>query len=147
MPDVRTVYERQPTNNRSAIGNRSRLFVEAVDGRSAIARRYRDLVAEHSSDLGGAELLSEAQRQMIRRASSLACWCEAVESRLAEGEDIDIGTYTTATNALRRVLVDLGLERCARDVTPSLDQYTALRQDFMEPTGKYGGAEAGEPCR
>lgn len=147
MPDVRTVYERQPTNNRSAIGNRSRLFVEAVDGRSAIARRYRDLVAEHSSDLGGAELLSEAQRQMIRRASSLACWCEAVESRLAEGEDIDIGTYTTATNALRRVLVDLGLERRARDVTPSLDQYTAMRQDSTESASEFGGAEAGEPCR
>ena len=117
MSEVRTAYDRQPANNRSAIGNRSRLFVDAVDGRSAIARRYRDLVAEHSSDMGGADGLSEAMRQMIRRAASLAVWCEAVECKLAEGEDIDISSYTTATNALRRVLVDLGLERRAKDVT------------------------------
>jgi hypothetical protein len=126
LSDLRTVYDRQPANNRSAIGNRSRLFVDQVDGRSAIARRYRDLVAEHSSDLGGAEILSEAQRQMIRRAASLACWCEAIECKLAEGADIDIGPYTTATNALRRVLVDLGLERRARDLTPTLAEFTHM---------------------
>ena len=127
MSGNRRVFERQPRNNRSAIGNGTRLFVDSLDGRSALARRYRDLVAEHTSDLGGADCLSEAQRQLIRRSASLAVWCEAVEAKLAAGEEIDIGTYTTATNALRRVLIDLGLERRARDATPSIETYLALR--------------------
>lgn len=141
LVEVRTVYDRQPANNRSAIGNRSRLFVDAVDGRSAIARRYRDLVAEHSSDLGGAEVLSEAQRQMIRRAASLACWCENIECKLAEGEDIDIGPYTTATNALRRVLVDLGLERRSKDVT--LHERLAAYQTRANASAPIAATEGG----
>jgi hypothetical protein len=147
LAEVRTVYDRQPANNRSAIGNRSRLFVDAVDGRSAIARRYRDLVAEHSSDLGGTGVLSEAQRQMIRRAASLACWCEAIESKLADGEDIDIGPYTTATNALRRVLVDLGLERRAKDITPSLDWFIAEIEADKATERAAGASNPSEPTR
>ena len=116
-----------PPATRSAVANGSRLFVEGLDGRSALARRYRDLVAEFTRDLGGDP--SEAQRQLIRRASSLAVWCEAVEVRLANGEDVDIGPYTTAANSLRRILADIGLERRARDVTPTLEQYLAQRAE------------------
>ncbi len=45
------------------------------------------------------------------------------EARLATGEVLDVQTYTTAVNALRRLLGDLGLERVARDVTPPLADY------------------------
>jgi hypothetical protein len=108
----------QASKGKSAISNGTRLFIDGLDGRSALARRYRDLVGEFVSDLGGAEVISEAQRAIIRRAASLCVWCEAVEVRLAAGEEIEITPYTTAANSLRRLLVDIGLERRARDVTP-----------------------------
>ncbi|MCT7375734.1 hypothetical protein [Chelativorans salis] len=114
-----------PPTARSAVANGSRLFVEGLDGRSALARRYRDLVASFTTDIGGDP--SESQKQLIRRAASLSTWCEAQEVRLANGEDIEIGPLTTAANSLRRILQDIGLERRARDVTPDLRTYLAQK--------------------
>lgn len=108
---------------RSAVANGSRLFIEELDGRSALARRFRDLVAEFAGDLGGQDCLSEAQRSIIKRAASLCVWCESIEVKLAKGEDVEIGPYTTAINSLRRLLQDIGLDRKAKDITPNLGDY------------------------
>ena len=35
----------------------------------------------------------------------------------------NISSYTTATNALRRLLEDIGQERRLKDVTPDLHEY------------------------
>jgi hypothetical protein len=62
---------------------------------------------------------------VIRRATTLAVWCEQAEADAAGGKPLNIGEYTTATNTLRRLLLDLGLERRMRDITPSIDSYIA----------------------
>jgi hypothetical protein len=74
-------------------------------------------------DLGGSEVLSEAQRQLVRRAAGLSVQGEAVEAQIIAGQEIDLGGYVTAINSLRRVLDTLGLKRVPKDVTPSLDHY------------------------
>jgi hypothetical protein len=99
------------------------VFLEGVDGRSVLARRYRDILASLVSDMGGDP--SEAQNLIARRASTLAVWCELAEAGMAKGDYLDIAEFTTATNALRRLLADIGLERRARDLTPSVDSYLA----------------------
>jgi hypothetical protein len=106
---------------RSQVSNGKDLFLEGVDGRSALARRYRDILAQLTSDIGGDP--SEAQSIIIRRATQLAVWCEQAEAEAAGGKALNIGEYATATNTLRRRLLDLGLERRMRDVTPSIDAY------------------------
>lgn len=126
MSADRTTKAPPPPTARSAVANGSRLFVEGLDGRSALARRYRDLVIEFTADLGDDP--TAAQKQLIRRAASLSTWCEAVEVRLANGEDVDIGPLTTAANSLRRILLDIGLRRVPRDVTPTLHDYLASGQ-------------------
>jgi hypothetical protein len=94
-------------------------LLPATDGRSMTARRFRDLVEFISSDLGGADRLSEGERQLIRRAAALSAECERQEALWARGEAaFDIAAYSTLTNALRRVLWTLGLKRVPRDVTP-----------------------------
>jgi hypothetical protein len=45
------------------------------------------------------------------------------EAASAAGGALDVGEFTTATNTLRRLLNDLGLERWMRDITPSIDAY------------------------
>jgi hypothetical protein len=125
MPVTRTTTANQQPTCRSRVSN-GRDLVAGADGRSAQARRYRDLMAEMTSDLGGADLLSEAQRQLIRRAAGLAVQAEAVEAAIIAGKDIDLGSYVTATNALRRVLDTIGLKRVAKD-TPDLARYLAAR--------------------
>ncbi len=106
MPADRNSNATPPPTARSVVANGSRLFVEGLDSRSALARRYRDLIFQFTADIGGNP--AEAQRQLIRRAASISTWCEAQECKLASGEDIDIGNFTTATNALRRVLQEIG---------------------------------------
>jgi hypothetical protein len=112
---------------RSRVSNRSSTFLDGVDGRSALARRYRDLLAEMISDMGGNP--TAAQDAIARRAATLCVWCELAEAEMAAGGKIDIGEFATTANAMRRLLVDLGLERKARDVTPSLSRYLADRKE------------------
>ena len=110
-------------SQRSRVANGSDLFSQPVDMRTTKARRFRDLVEQIASDLGGNDLLSEAQRQLIRRCATLSAHCEEIEAGFVRGEEIDIELYGQLTNILGRALSRLGLKRVARDITPQLDQY------------------------
>ena len=46
---------------------------------------------------------------------------------MAAGGEVDIGEFATVANAMRRLLVDLGLERRARDVTSDVNSYLASK--------------------
>jgi hypothetical protein len=116
-----TIAKAKP-QGRSRIGN-GKDILPGVDGRSLVMRRYKDILAQLIADMGGDP--SEAQNIIARRASTLAVWCEQAEADMANGAEIDIGEFTTATNALRRLLADIGLERMARNITPSLRDYVS----------------------
>jgi hypothetical protein len=109
----------RPPTMRSKVTNGKRLFVEA-DGRGPWARRWRDVLAEITSDLGGADLLSEAQRQLVKRAATIAIVCERMEGQAAEGNEIDLEVFGTLTDRLGRTLQRLGLKRVPRDIGPTL---------------------------
>jgi hypothetical protein len=115
----RHVADTRPKRIRSAVSNGRRLFVDG-DGNSAWSRRYRDLIVGHVSDMGGRDMLSEAQLSLIKRASTLELELEQAEGRLSKGEQIDLDSYGRAASHLRRILESLGLQRRSRDVTPSL---------------------------
>ena len=101
-----------------------RVALQGVDGRSFMARRFRELFTGIEADLGGN--LSEAQKALLARACTIAVWCEERESELARGESFDPSAYGIATNVLRRLLADLGLKRVAKDVTEG-DLHSYLR--------------------
>lgn len=109
---------------RTRVGNGSAVL-PGVDGRSIIARRYREILEALVSDMGGDP--SEAQQQIARRAATIAIDCEQQDAAAARGEPLDVKTYTTASNSLRRLLESLGLERRARNVTPSVSEYIARK--------------------
>lgn len=96
---------------------------QRVDGRTALARRYRDLCAALASDLGGQPTV--AQAMLIRRAAGLAVQCETMERSLAAGGAVHEDKYTKLVNTLGRVLGMLGLQRVARDAGPVFDAHTA----------------------
>jgi hypothetical protein len=103
-------------------------WLDGGDKRGPVARRFRDLVALVTSDLGGPTELSEAQRQIIRRIASLAVWCESQEARMADGDEVNINEFQRASNSLRRLCESIGLQRRAKDVTPSLNEYMASKR-------------------
>jgi hypothetical protein len=87
----------------------------------------------HTGDLGGADLVSEAEKRLISRAAMLAIQLELMDVRFAENEGeasrLDLDVYQRLTNTLRRTLEALGLRRRQRDVTPSVKDYVASLQD------------------
>jgi hypothetical protein len=94
----------------------------------ATARRLKDLVEDISADLGGKDRLSEGQRQLIRRAAMLSAECERQEALAARGEaGFDCDAYGVMCDRLGRLFGRLGLERKARDVTPTLQSYLAAK--------------------
>jgi hypothetical protein len=97
--------------------------IAGVDGRTHGGRRFRELVADLAHHMGNEP--TPPQQAIIMRAAALMIWCETQETALANGAEFDVAAFTTAANSLRRLLVDIGLERRLKDVTPSLEQYLA----------------------
>jgi hypothetical protein len=120
MPANHTATASRPPTTRAAVTNGSRHYLTTGGELSTVGRRCRDLFELITSDRGGADRLSEGQRQLVRRAAQISIECERMEAARAEGGDLDVEQYVTLTNALCRVLGKLGLGRKAIDVTPSL---------------------------
>jgi hypothetical protein len=57
------------------------------------------------------------------KTAGLVVWCRRQRLALLQGGEFDVSKYTTATNALRRLLEDIGQERRLKDVTPDLHEY------------------------
>ena len=123
-PDCTASAARAPAL-RSAVTNGTRVFLTRGGGLSVVGRRWQDLYLAIVADRGGADQLSEGQRQLARRIATLAIEGEIMEAERAEGKDLDLDAYVTLTNALGRALGRLGLGRVAKDVTPDLATYIA----------------------
>ena len=76
----------RPPTLRSRVTNGRSLFVKGGDGRGPWARRLRDVLELHVSDLGGADNCSQAELSIIRRIATLTVELERVEARFAVGE-------------------------------------------------------------
>lgn len=114
-------------HGRSRISNGTDLLPN-IDGRSVIARRYRDISMAIAADQGGVDACSESRLQLIRRFAASACLAEQLEAALARGEDISVERHALLVSSMVRVARQIGVDRIAKDSTavPSLDQY--LRQ-------------------
>ena len=99
-----------------------------VDGRSAVARRYHDICAAIAFDQGGVENMTEARLQLVRRFAAAAVLAEQMEAKLANGEAIDIGEHAHLSSTLCRLAQRIGINRRARDITPTLTEYLAQRE-------------------
>jgi len=123
-----------PLKQRSAVTNGQRAFVEGGDGRGPWARRMRDIVALYTSDLGGAEALSEAEKSIVRRIATVTIELERLEAKFSIAErgpwPADLDMYQRCANTLRRLLEAVGIQRRPRDVTPSLEAYLAGRKEL-----------------
>jgi hypothetical protein len=107
--------------NRARVSNGADVLPN-VDGRSIIARRFRDIVAQIVVDMGGLDRCSEARVQLIRRFAAAAVLAEQMEARLANGATIDVQEHAHLSSTLVRIAQRIGIERRAR-VVPHLHDY------------------------
>ena len=107
---------------RSRVGNGSSLFLaqaggEPLDGRTLMARVFRDTLDAFVGDLGGRDAISEAEYQLARRAAAVSVECLRAETYQAAGRELDIDAYVKAVGALNRALLSIGLQRRPKDVS------------------------------
>jgi hypothetical protein len=104
-------------------------LLPGVDGRNTWARRLRDLIQLHLSDLGGEDNASEAEKNLVRRACALTVELELLESKFAAVNNgalpKDLDLYGRTAGNLRRILETLGMTRRAKDITPSIERFIA----------------------
>jgi hypothetical protein len=126
-PADSAVIEAQKPQGRSRVSNGSTIL-PGVDGRSTWVRRLRDLMGLYLSDLGGDDVVSEAERSIIRRIATLTVELERMEASFAvagEAQPDQLDLYQRTANSLRRLLEAIGLQRRTRDVTPDPLEYAA----------------------
>ncbi len=112
--------ERRSSKQRSRMTNGTALLPD-IDGRSAIARRFKDITRGILADQGGADQCSESRLQLVRRFAAAAVLAEQLESRLANGEQIDIQEHALLCSTLARLASRIGIERRARAATTLAD--------------------------
>jgi hypothetical protein len=128
----------RPLYVRSRVTNRTHLFAKGViDGRSPWVRRCRDILSNYISDLGGEANTSVAERSILRRASVLEVQLEQIELQFARAEQAgesasieDVEAYGRIAANHRRLLESIGLQRRPRNVTPTINEYLAQRQNI-----------------
>jgi hypothetical protein len=107
-------------------------LLPGVANNSPWVRRARNLIREHTNDLGGPDAISGAEHSLIRRAAVLTVELEALEYKFANSEhDIvpsDFDLYIRGSGGLRRLLEAIGIRRRPRDLN-LIDplQYAAQR--------------------
>ena len=103
-----------------------------VDGRSASARRFRDLMRGFLRDLGDEP--DEADKALARQAAALTLQAEALQAKVAAGADVDPDALVRVTNALARAVLALRTRAKPKgDAAPSLADYLAANYPTPAP--------------
>ena len=124
MSDTHASADRSRTL-RSRITNGTQLLA-GVDGRTAAARRYRDLCLSLADDLGGASTLTEAQCALVRQAAAMIVQSEKLQGEVLRGEVVDCEQLTRLANGATRILSRLGIKRTVRaDAPPTIAEIAA----------------------
>ena len=123
MTTSSSTVESRKSHARSRVSNGRDILPNGVDGRSALARRYRDISAAMASDQGGADRLSEARTQLVRRFAAAACLAEDMEANMVLGKPIDLQEHATLCSTLVRLAQRIGIDRRSKNITPALKDY------------------------
>jgi hypothetical protein len=107
----------------------------AADHRTAWPRRFAALLHLYLAELHDP---TPAQTSLCRRVATLEVGLEAIEARMAAGEDDAslLDAYARASGTLSRLLRLVGIERRPKDITPTLEQYIANLPASARPSIK-----------
>jgi hypothetical protein len=101
-----------------------------IDKASGAARFFDRMVREIENDLGGRRELTRIEGELIRAFAGAATTLQYLNHQVLLGEvsEIDLSGYATIASTILRIGSKLGLQRRARNVTPTLDQYLRAKE-------------------
>ena len=93
-----------------------------IDKSSAAARFFDKMVREVEIDLGGPGELTRIKNELVRAFCGSAVTLRYLNHQVMLGEisEIDLTGYATMASTMLRIGSRLGLERHAKDMTPSV---------------------------
>jgi hypothetical protein len=108
---------------RSRVSNRSRIL-PGVDGRSATARRFRDICRSYELEAGGD--VSEVERDLIRQAAGLVVRGEQMQAALIRGEPVNNDELVRISSTAKRLLETIRAKADKRKpARPTFSEYIA----------------------
>jgi hypothetical protein len=119
---MKSPYAKRKTHAKSRVSNGQELL-PGIDGRSVVARRYRDISYAIVADQGGVDVCSETRLQLIRRFAAAAVMAEQMEADLANGKPIDVPQHALLVSTLVRVAHRIGINRRTKNIVPELSDY------------------------
>jgi len=108
---------------------RNLLTLKGLGHRSPAYRATKQLIREIEADLGGAEHLSAAERQMVQHGAVLGAIAQDYEARYLMGRQPDLTLLCRVLKAQRSCFDAIGYRRRQRDVTPSLEHFLGNLND------------------
>ena len=111
--------------------SRTRLLsLDDLDRRTRAFQVAHDTKHSIVSDLGGEDQLSTLELIQAENAAIDAAILRDLQVRWLHGEGVEAATLATLENTFNRTAAALGTKRRTREVTPSLDEYTAQRRSI-----------------
>jgi hypothetical protein len=106
-----------------------------ADRRGVWSKRFRLLIDQHLAEFADP---TPAQASLCRRCTVLEIGLEAIEAKMAAGDDDPalLDLYARASGQLGRLLRLLGIEHRTKDITPNLEQYIASLPPSARPAIK-----------
>lgn len=102
--------------------------MEALDGRTKPARRWRQVVSDLVSDAGGASEVSAVRRSLILRFAAASTLAEQMEQDALQGRKVDLAEFVALGGLVNRIASRLGLSRRARKIETLEDIVAAHHQ-------------------
>jgi len=101
-----------------------------IDKASGAARFFDRMVREIEGDLGGRRHLTRIECELVRAFAGAATTLQYLNHQVLLGEvsEIDLSGYATIASTILRIGSKLGLQRRARNVTPTLEQYLRAKE-------------------
>lgn len=121
--------------------NANRIAAGAHDSPTWEQLREAVLLHRYENDLGAD--LSTAKKALLRSIVTLQVWCEVQTYAMHELGGLH-SDFAKNTNALLRLLKELGLERAQRDVTPPAPTFDQIAARAAQARAE---AETVEVCR
>jgi hypothetical protein len=111
---------------RSAVTNGKRTLI-GVNASSKYGRRYRDLIAAYSAEIGLP--LGASEMAMVKQAAALAVRSEMMQAQIVNGEHIEPDDLIRICSEVRRILDAIAAKaRERKPAKPTLADYFANRE-------------------
>jgi hypothetical protein len=96
---------------------------KSLDGRTRARKQFDSIANGIAADMGGEDYLSTVQRHLIEAFAGAAVHVHDLNARLLKGEPVDVLKHSQAISSMVRIAARIGINRVARDVTPTLQDY------------------------